>query len=70
MVQKEVRIQMKPRKKSTSNFIKVRCNKCKNEQNIFDKASTKINCLVCNEILAEPTGGKINVHARVLEILE
>jgi len=51
-------------------FIQIKCEKCKNEQNIFDKASTKINCLVCNEILAEPTGGKINVHARVLEILE
>jgi len=57
-------------KETKSRFIKVRCEKCKNEQNIFDKASTKINCLVCNEILAEPTGGKINVHARVLEILE
>ena len=57
-------------KETKSRFIKVRCEKCKNEQTIFEKASTKINCLVCNEILAEPTGGKINVHARVLEILE
>jgi len=57
-------------KETKSRFIKVRCDKCKNEQNIFEKASTKINCLVCNEILAEPTGGKSNVHARVLELLE
>lgn len=53
-----------------SKFIKVRCNKCKNEQNIFNKTSTRINCLVCDELIAEPTGGKAKIHARVLEILE
>ena len=57
-------------KETKSRFIKVRCDKCKNEQNIFEKASTKINCLVCNEIIAEPTGGKTKVNARVLELLE
>lgn len=57
-------------KNTKSKFIKVRCDKCKNEQNIFNKASTKINCLVCNELLAEPTGGNAKIHARVLEILE
>jgi len=36
-----------------SKFIKVRCNKCKNEQVIFGKCSTQVNCLVCNEVLAE-----------------
>ena len=40
------------------------------KKGLLEKASTKINCLVCNEILAEPTGGKSNVHARVLELLE
>jgi small subunit ribosomal protein S27e len=52
-----------------SNFIKVRCDKCKNEQVIYGKASTKITCLVCGEILATPRGGKTNVVARVLEVL-
>ena len=41
-----------------SKFIKVKCNKCNNEQNIFGKASSKIECLVCNEALAVATGGK------------
>lgn len=54
----------------TSRFIKVRCNKCKNEQIIFGKPSTKIKCLVCNSILAEPTGGKGKIKARILEVLE
>ena len=49
----------------TSKFIKVRCSKCKNEQIIFGKPSTKITCLVCSTILAEPLGGKAKVKARI-----
>jgi small subunit ribosomal protein S27e len=58
------------RKEPTSKFIKVRCPKCKNEQVIFGKASKVINCLVCARAIAEPTGGKIKVKARILEVLE
>ena len=54
----------------TSKFIKVRCSKCKNEQIIFGKAATTINCLVCSKPLAEPTGGKTKIKARILEVLE
>ncbi len=53
-----------------SKFIKVRCPKCKNEQVIFGKAAMKIKCLVCGKDIAEPTGGKIKVRARILEVLE
>ncbi|MBD3202941.1 30S ribosomal protein S27e [Candidatus Woesearchaeota archaeon] len=54
----------------TSKFIKIRCPKCKNEQIIFGKAASHINCLVCGRNLAEPTGGKIKVKARILEVLD
>lgn len=47
-------------------FVKVKCEKCKNEQVIFEKASTKVKCLVCGEVLAEPTGGKTRVKAKVI----
>lgn len=57
-------------KKTTSRFIKVRCSKCKNEQIIFGKPVTRITCLVCNSVLAEPTGGKGKIKARILEVLE
>ncbi|PIN99626.1 30S ribosomal protein S27e [archaeon CG10_big_fil_rev_8_21_14_0_10_43_11] len=57
-------------KNPSSQFVKVRCNSCKNEQVIFNKASTKsITCLVCGEELAQSTGGKTNILARVLEVL-
>ena len=61
---------MKQIKETNAKFIKLRCPKCKNEQIMFGKASTKVNCLVCSKVLAEPTGGKSKVKARVLEVLE
>ena len=58
------------KKEPRSKFIKVRCNKCKNEQIIFDRASTKVSCLVCNEPFAQTRGGKPKITATVLEVLE
>ncbi len=53
-----------------SKFIKVKCNKCKNEQVIFGKAASEVKCLVCGNVLATPTGGKTKIKAKVLEVLE
>ncbi|MBN2454830.1 30S ribosomal protein S27e [Candidatus Woesearchaeota archaeon] len=54
---------------AASKFVKVRCPKCKNEQIIFGRASTSVLCLVCGKPLAEPTGGKSSIKARILEVL-
>jgi len=54
----------------TSKFIKMRCPKCKNEQIMFGKTSSTVKCLVCDKPLAESTGGKSKVKARILEVLE
>jgi len=50
----------------TGKFIKVKCEKCKNEQVIFEKIASEVKCLVCGEVLAEPTGGKARIKAKVL----
>lgn len=60
---------MKTHKEPTTNFLRVRCDKCKNEQNIFSAVSNKVNCLVCGELIVEPCGGRSNVRAKILEIL-
>ncbi len=39
-------------------FLKIKCPDCGNEQGIFDRASTQVNCLVCGATLAKPQGGK------------
>ena len=56
-------------KETTSKFIKVRCPKCKNEQIVFGKTSTQVNCLVCGKRLADAAGGKGKIKGRVLEVL-
>ena len=46
--------------------MKVKCEKCKNEQVIFEKSASQVKCLVCGEVLAEPTGGKATIKAKLL----
>ena len=58
------------KKNQNSKFIKIRCLKCKNEQIVFGKPSSKVKCLVCSKILVEPTGGKGTVKSKILEVLE
>ncbi|RLE68632.1 MAG: 30S ribosomal protein S27e [Thermoprotei archaeon] len=53
-----------------SKFILVRCPSCENEQVIFNYATSVVRCLVCDEILAKPTGGKAEIIAKKLKELE
>lgn len=57
-------------KEPVSKFLKLRCPKCKNEQIVFGKSSSRVDCLVCQKNIIEPTGGKGKIKARVLEVLE
>ncbi len=50
-------------------FVRVKCSKCKNSQIIYGKASTRVRCTECKGIIAEPSGGKAKIRARVEEVL-
>jgi small subunit ribosomal protein S27e len=50
----------------TGKFIKVKCKKCNNEQIIFDKAASNVTCLVCGEVLAISTGGKVKLKSKII----
>ena len=52
-----------------SRFVKVKCPKCKNSQIIFGSASTRVRCLKCDSILAEPSSGKAKIRSRIEEVL-
>jgi len=39
-----------------SKFLKVHCEKCKNEQIVFERSARDIHCLICNEVLGKSTG--------------
>lgn len=51
------------------NFFKLRCEECGNEQNVFSRASTKVECMVCGEVLAKPSGGAAELEAEIIEEL-
>jgi small subunit ribosomal protein S27e len=54
-----------------SKFLRVKCQNCESESIIFNHAKTIVECTNddCNTILAEPSGGKAQVHAEILETL-
>ena len=55
--------------KPQSNFIRVKCAKCGNEQVVFDRPSVAPHCSVCDELLADPTGGKAKIRSEVVQVL-
>ncbi|NLB75538.1 MAG: 30S ribosomal protein S27e [Crenarchaeota archaeon] len=56
--------------KPRSVFLRIKCPKCGNEQLVFSNTVNRITCNVCNEPLAEPTGGRAKINGEVLTVLE
>lgn len=50
-------------------FIQVQCEDCENEQILFGKAATAVDCAVCGSSLASPTGGEADIHGEILEVV-
>jgi len=53
-----------------SRFVRVKCPDCENIQIIFDHPSTVVKCLVCGRTLAEPRGGRGEIKAEIVAVLE
>jgi len=56
--------------KSTSQFLRVKCEDCGNVQIVFDRAASVVLCPVCGATVAKPTGGKAAIRGEVLGVLE
>jgi small subunit ribosomal protein S27e len=56
--------------KPSSNFLRVKCLKCGNEQLVFSNATNKVTCNVCGEVLAEPAGRKAKIKGEVQSAVE
>lgn len=50
-------------------FLRVKCRSCGNEQVVFDRSSTTVKCGVCEETIAEPTGGLADIKGEVIQVL-
>ena len=55
-----------PRK---GNFLRVKCLDCDNEQIIFDRAASTVQCIICGKTLVKPSGGKSRIYANINEVL-
>ena len=51
-------------------FVRVACPDCGNEQVVFERASTAVNCAVCGSTLATPTGGIADLTGEVTDVVE
>ncbi len=60
--------QLLPRPRSK--FLRVKCPDCGNEQVVFSNATNTVKCNICGAILAEPTGGKVDIKGEVVASLE
>ncbi|HJJ46846.1 MAG TPA: 30S ribosomal protein S27e [Methanocorpusculum sp.] len=61
---------VKATRKNRSKFLKIKCPDCENEQIIFERATSVVQCTVCGRVLAEPTGGKANLKGDIVAIFE
>ncbi len=58
------------KRENRSKFVKVKCPDCENEQLIFDRASSTVDCVVCGHVLAVPSGGKAEIKAEIIAAFE
>jgi small subunit ribosomal protein S27e len=56
--------------KSNSNFLRVKCGDCGNQQIVFDHAASKVQCIICGKSLVLSKGGKSEIVAQIIEVLD
>ena len=52
------------------NFLSVTCAECDNEQIVYEKAATVVECTDCGAALVTPGGGKAAIAGEVGEAVE
>ena len=52
------------------NFLKVKCLDCGNQQTVFDHAASTVQCIICGKTLVKPKGGKSEILAQIVEVLD
>jgi len=50
-------------------FVVVKCPDCSNEQTVFSRPATVVNCSVCGATLAVPTGGRANFRGETVRTI-
>nr|EGQ39951.1 MAG: ribosomal protein S27E [Candidatus Nanosalinarum sp. J07AB56] len=50
-------------------FYRVECQECGSRQKIFSRPASEIDCNVCSETIAEPSGGQAELESELIEEL-
>jgi small subunit ribosomal protein S27e len=53
-----------------SQFLRIKCPNCGNEQSVFSAVAMEVKCEVCGAVVAEPSGGKSKIKGEVLGVNE
>jgi len=53
-----------------SRFVRVKCQKCGNEQVVFGSAVNRVKSNVCGTELAEPSSGKALIKGEIVAVFE
>ncbi|MGA7924258.1 MAG: 30S ribosomal protein S27e [Thermoplasmata archaeon] len=54
--------------RAPTEFWVVKCPDCSNEQTVFSRPVTTVNCAVCGATLATPTGGLAALRAEKVRV--
>ncbi len=65
-----IKMEEEPQAVVHGGFVKVKCTDCSNEQVLFWRTNTVVNCQVCGGTLAEPTGGKADLKGEMVGVVE
>ncbi|HSO25067.1 MAG TPA: 30S ribosomal protein S27e [Methanobacteriaceae archaeon] len=52
------------------NFLRVKCMDCGNQQVVFDRAASVVQCIICGKTLVKPKGGKSQITSQIVEVLD
>lgn len=55
---------------TNGNFLKVKCMDCGNQQVVFDRAASVVQCIICGKTLVKPKGGKSQITSQIVEVLD
>ena len=52
-----------------SNFIKLKCPRCRSNQITYSRATIWIKCKNCRKLLTRPKGGKAKIKAKIKYVI-
>ncbi|MDZ4171163.1 MAG: 30S ribosomal protein S27e [Methanobacteriaceae archaeon] len=55
---------------TNGNFLRVKCMDCGNQQVVFDRAASVVQCIICGKTLVKPKGGKSQITSQIVEVLD